>query len=448
LAIPNETLTVEQEAAINHSAQWVLEHLHKNIDPLQEDLTAISLSPQIASVINELHNTWKAEKEIGFRKTFIAFQKNYPWLQELRSKPLPSRTGTEDARPPSEDEDKRITTGKQGKRVFRTLSMSEIKKLPRTQWHVPGIYQKVSVSLTYGDANTGKTFVDLDMALCMAYGMHWQGRKLEKTSVLYIYGEGNEGLANRVEAWQKYHDKPDTDNIQFICFPVQLMSELEILCATIEDMDEIPAFIVLDTFSVCAEGIAENDNVEVARFIACASHIKRTYKTHVHIIHHAGKNGDYRGAAAFRGNVDTMILLSRSGQDEPIVMSCKKQKDAPYFNDIRLKLEQVEISWDEDTHIPITSCVVVASNAQIDKASSLSSNQQKCLDLLADGMTLVEWKRLAKDQISVSDKTLERCRDFLVEKGLVKKKEVKGKHDTYWHIWPTNTNERMEDAQI
>lgn len=437
MAMGNSTTPYENAPAIEQAMQWALDDLlTRHRQPSQDDLTLVPQG-EATEIIQSLIKSLDKGGEIGVRRAFTALCKDdkYKWLKDIKNKPVPAREGEERPGGPSEDQDERITTSKSGKKVFRTLSMSEIKRLPRAQWHVPGIYQKVSVSLTYGDANTGKTFVDLDMSLCMAYGMHWQGRKLEKTLVLYIYGEGNEGLANRVEAWQKHHDKPDTDTIRFICFPVQLMSELEVLCATIEDMDEIPAFIVIDTFSVCSEGIPENDNVEVAKFIACAAHIKRTYKTHVHIIHHAGKNGDYRGAAAFRGNVDTMTLLSRAGQDEPIVMSCKKQKDAEYFKDIRLNLEQVEIGFDEDTFTPITSCVVVACMPTVTNSVPLAGKTQKCLDLLADGMTLAEWQKLARNEMSISDRTVERYRDLLETKGLIKRKESDGKHATYWHIW-------------
>lgn len=323
--------------------------------------------------------------------------------------------------------DERIITGKKGQKVFKTLTMSEVKRLPRAEWQVPGVYQKVSVSLTYGDANTGKTFVDLDIALHIAYGMNWQERRIKQGRVLYIYGEGNEGLANRIEAWQRYHNKPDTDAIQFICFPVQLLSELDVLCATIEEQDEIPSMIVIDTFSVCAEGIPENDNVEVAHFISCASHIKRTYKTHVHIIHHAGKNGDYRGAAAFRGNVDTMILLSRESQDAPIIVTCKKQKDAPYFSDIRLQLEQITLWTDEESLLPVTSCVVTTCDTQTYSEEKREAEYTAMVNILIKNtrMSTDKWKKACAEEANISRNSFYDHKSYLVQTGRVTE-EVQG----------------------
>src|SRR6266702_3586270 len=352
--------------------------------------------------------------EANFWTVYTSLAIDHPKLAEWR-KSIETSSEIEE-----EEEDPRFVTGTNGKKVFRTLSMQEIKQLPRAEWQIPGIYQKVSVSMTYGDANTGKTFVDLDIALHLAYGMFWQGRQLMQSRVLYIYGEGNEGLANRVEAWQRKHGKEDSDYIRFICFPVQLMTELTILCDTIEDQEETPGLIVLDTFSVCASGIPENDNVEVAKFIACASHIKRTYKTRVNIIHHAGKNGDYRGAAAFRGNVDTMTLLVRESNESPIVMVCKKQKDAAYFSDIKLQLEQISLGIDPDSYEPITSCVVITCDLQTHTEEKTEQERATMLKVLADNgrMSSAKWKDACIDA-GISRNVWYTQKDYLTQTGKI-----------------------------
>lgn len=259
-------------------------------------------------------------------------------------------------------EDARLTLSKKGKKRFKTLSMSEIKQLPSPKFLVPGVLQQIGSSLLFAPPGTCKTFLILDIAFRLAYGMDWQGRKLPQSNVIYIYGEGKTNLKNRIEAWQQYHKQPDTNAIQFICAPVELIPERGFLCETIEDQEKIPGLIILDTFSVCAGDIQENDNSDVARFIAVANYIADFYETHVHIIHHTNKSGDYRGAVAFKGNVNTMISLNREDRNAPIIMHCEKQKDAEEFTDIRLQLKQVEIGFDPDTQLPITSCIIVAAD--------------------------------------------------------------------------------------
>lgn len=395
----------------------------------QQETSPSTMPKWLEDVRSELIRARRNEGQEGFWKVYDAAAEDRPKLKEWRHL-------IQIQAPPDELEaDARITTGKNGTKVFRTLSMSEVKKMPRAKWQIPGIYQAVSVSLTYGDANTGKTFVDLDIALHLAYGLSWQGRKVEQTRVLYIYGEGNEGLANRIEAWQQWHDLPDTDYIQFICFPVQIISELDILCATLEEQGTVPGLVTIDTFSVCAEGVPENDNVEIAKFIACASHIKRTYKTHVHIIHHAGKNGDYRGAAAFRGNVDTMTLLSREAPDAPVIMTCKKQKDAPYYTDIRLQLETVNLGFDQESLETITSCVVTACTSPSMSEEKANKEQVVMLESLTDSGRLSTdvWKQacLAK---GISRNAFYDRKKELVQTGRVREEAMGIGKPTYYSV--------------
>lgn len=312
------------------------------------------------------------------RDIIFAMLNNYPHLFSLVSD---NSARTQQILPPArseqiQEEDARLTIGKAGKKVFKTLSMSEIKKKLRPESLIPGILHRVGSSIIFGAPGTSKTFLALDIAFHLGYGMTWQGRQLPQSRVLYVYGEGNAGLINRIEGWQKYHNQPDTENVQFICAPVQLMTERNILCATIEEQEEIPAFIVLDTFSVCAEGIDENDNSKVAQFIAAANYIAETYQTHVCIIHHTNKSGEYRGAVAFKGNVSTMISLNREDRDAPVVMHCEKQKDAEEFADIRLQLKQVDICFDDDALETVTSCVVVAADESQYGASQTNKKEQ------------------------------------------------------------------------
>jgi len=85
----------------------------------------------------------------------------------------------------------------------------------------------------------------------------------------------------------------------------------------------------------------ENAANEVAKVLVVAMHIKRTYGCHVIIVHHTGKSGDYRGSAAFRGNIDTMIEVSTEGEKSPIRIQCKKQRDGGYFDPIWVQLQIV-----------------------------------------------------------------------------------------------------------
>lgn len=255
--------------------------------------------------------------------------------------------------------DPRLIEDAMGIKRFRVWRHNDFKQLPRMEWLVPDILSKQASSLLYGDSNTGKTFVMLDLALSLAYGQSWHGRQVEPRTVLYISAEGREGFYDRVRAWQKYHGVEETHRIYYICDVVNLISEMDVLRQTIDEMPRTPELIVLDTFSMTSGGINENVNSEVAKYLACTNILKIEYNCHVSIVHHSGKNGDYRGAAAFRGNVDTMMKLIRTEDRDLVKLSCEKQRDRAPFADMHLQLKVVELEYDARTHYTATSCVAV-----------------------------------------------------------------------------------------
>jgi hypothetical protein len=332
-----------------------------------------------------------------------------------------------------EDEDMRLTTGKSGKEVFRTMSTKEIKEMPSDTWLVPGVFWRTSVSLGYGEPKTKKTFVMLDLSFHIAHGMNWHGLKLKQSQVLYICAEGDTGLRRRIEAWQKYYGKDDIDYIQFICYPIKVMTELQLLCDTIEEQIITPSFIIIDTFSACAPDIkSENDNVQVARFISCALYIKQKYNTHVHIIHHAGKNNEYRGASAFKGNVDSMIHFTRGNNNLSITMHSDVQRDSKDFEDIVLQLKEVELGFDEEANMPITSLVVIPEDivsSMTEKtdeqniSNSDNTDEKICMDMISclnalGVLTTAKWREACKDK-GISKNVFDKKRPLLVESGRV-----------------------------
>ena len=54
----------------------------------------------------------------------------------------------------------------------------------------------------YGDSNTGKSFVALDLAFSVATGCQWHGEAVRQGGVLYFAGEGERGLSRRARAWE------------------------------------------------------------------------------------------------------------------------------------------------------------------------------------------------------------------------------------------------------
>src|SRR3546814_14339654 len=79
---------------------------------------------------------------------------------------------------------------------------SECLKPPTPpNWIVDGIAETDSFCVLFGDPESGKSFMAMDWACCVATGTPWKDRKVKKGPVLYINGEGHNGVNRRLTAW-------------------------------------------------------------------------------------------------------------------------------------------------------------------------------------------------------------------------------------------------------
>lgn len=331
--------------------------------------------------------------------------------------------------------------GKKGKKVFKTYSEDDIEALPDPESMIAGTLQAATVSILAGQSNVGKTFVALDIAEHTARGMDWIGRSVKQGNVLYIYAESRLGLKPRIMAWKKHHNLPSTPNLAFIPRPVQLIDEREFLLDTIAEQEVAPSLVVIDTFSNCAVGINQNDQMDVYRVLATAHEIVREYGCHVMIVHHTNKSDGVNGSAAFKNHVDTMIRLDRADKNAPVIMHCEKQRDAAQFDDITLQLEVVDLHINQDTLETVTSCVVAPCNAPAQEDVP-SQTEQKMLDVLTllGRTSYNSWKKACEDAKVVKPTSFYTYVQKMVDQHRVcKDSEGRGRKTWYEAVKPTSS---------
>lgn len=192
---------------------------------------------------------------------------------------------------------------------------------------VDGVMNLDTVAMLYAPPATYKTFLALWWAVCVALGQKWAGRDVEQGPVLYIAAEGVAGIQKRVAAlsWLLNGGKPIPD---FYIYP----SAVDLTNSSARD--EIAAFVaergivltVADTTVKVAGGADENDNTAMTQLTNAAELIRRAHDGSSFLfVHHSGKSGDYRGASALLGNVDTMLKLD--GEAGMLTLTAVKQKD-------------------------------------------------------------------------------------------------------------------------
>ena len=215
---------------------------------------------------------------------------------------------------------------------------------------VHGLLDQETLNMLYGASNTGKTFVAMDMAFCIAHGLEWAGQRTEQTGVLYVAAEGGHGIKKRARAltMHRYAGVKVSSAFNLIPSPIDLYDpkgDLEPLLQTIAALarsGQKVGLVVLDTLSRVLPG-GKEDTQDMGVFVARATTIKTLMGCAVLVIHHSGKNEAQgaRGSSVLRAAVDTEMEV-KDGR-----VSITKQRDHEPLPDLQFTLSGVVVGRDE-----------------------------------------------------------------------------------------------------
>ena len=269
---------------------------------------------------------------------------------------------------------------------LRLYSTRELLALPPPEWLIDGIITEGGVAGMYGAPEAGKSFLAIDMALCIAAGIPWQGHETQKGFVLYISAEGGSGVGKRALAWLLEHqiDPREADVAWLIeSIPVNADSEqmITLMERIVNEVRRHPVLIVVDTLARCFDG-DENQQEDMGRFVAGIDILRQEFGCTVMVVHHTNAGGTReRGNTAFRGAADTMIRIEKT--DNAISLICDKQKDAAHFDDHLFELTVIAAA---------DSCVLRHGGA------TATQTAVALLALLPEGgLTWVDWQARAQD---------------------------------------------------
>jgi phage/plasmid primase-like uncharacterized protein/KaiC/GvpD/RAD55 family RecA-like ATPase len=255
-------------------------------------------------------------------------------------------------------------------------------------WIVKNVLPAEAFCTIIGHPGCGKSFLALDLALHIAAGEPWQGRKVRKGLVLYLAAEGQRGQQNRVEAWKRHYQ---AQGLAFAMIPVALNLRdreadlpklFETIQAAIHHAGGNLAVLVVDTLNRTFGGGDEN-GTDMSDYVDNVSRIKSHFGCTTIVVHHIPKNSETvseRGHGSLRGAIETSLVVSQDMESGIRTILCKKQKDAEDGWKSQFKLSVVELGHDEDGD-PVTSCVVIPADeeprAQRGAGPTLSSTQRQ-----------------------------------------------------------------------
>jgi len=285
---------------------------------------------------------------------------------------------------------------KQDANTFELIRLDAlIKNVTGTNYLIKPYLEKDCVGTIFGDSDTYKSFIVLDIGLHLSSGIDYHGHKVHQCPVVYIAGEGHGGIGRRCLAWMNKHGlKPDETPFYASKVPAQLIEEgnTRKIAEIIKRICPVnPGMIIIDTLSTNIGNGDESDNKDMSVLLNNVNvHIRTPTGACVGIVAHVG-HGDKereRGAYCIRGNVDFRIIVKRDGlpQERRCSMFSLKTKDGPLFPPASFKAEiitlpgVVDSEGEESTSLALESIEYVPQKDR----KSLPEKTEQCLVVLQD----------------------------------------------------------------
>lgn len=277
---------------------------------------------------------------------------------------------------------------------FNLIRLDElIKTMTGPQYLIKPFFERDCIGTVFGDSDTYKSFLMIDVALHIATGTDYYGHKVHKCPVVYIAGEGQSGLGRRVAAWlTKRGLKPGITPFYLSTIPAQLIEEgnaQEIARSIKEICPETPGLIVIDTLSTNIGDGDESANKDISRLLINLNiHLRKPTGACVAIVHHVGHSDKERerGAYAIRANVDFRILVRRDGDlaDRKCSIHSKKTKDGSPFEPTAFQAEIVTVPGVSDSEGEETTSLVLDMVEYVRPADvkKLPEKSRQCLEIL------------------------------------------------------------------
>lgn len=241
---------------------------------------------------------------------------------------------------------------------FKVLSSKDVRAMPPIRWRIKGVVPQSGLGALYGASGSGKSFLALHMAACIATGREWFGYKTKPTSVVYCAFEGQAGFGQRMNAYEREHGRESLENVGMILEPCDIadVNERVGLTMAILEAGGKDGIVILDTLAECTPGKDENSSQDMKAVIKAAKEIQEKTGGLVLLIHHTGKNesAGMRGHSSLLGALDVSIEVS--GDDTHKKWKVAKSKDGQGGITGAFKLDVVTLGLDDDGD-PETSCV-------------------------------------------------------------------------------------------
>lgn len=219
-------------------------------------------------------------------------------------------------------------------RIFKDIT-SLTKNLSAPNYLVDELIELDTIGGLIGPSSVGKSFVAISMAAAVASGTDFADKAVQQGKVLYLAGEGLNGISRRFAGWMQHTGIQIPPASLYVSQKTVSMDALgaSTVLAEVESADPDINLVIIDTLARHMVG-DENSNRDMTEFISVIDKIRDEYNCAVLIVHHTGHSSERshraRGASAFYAALDFELLLTGDKKGNGTIEGSKNKEAALY----------------------------------------------------------------------------------------------------------------------
>lgn len=275
---------------------------------------------------------------------------------------------------------------------------------------VEDVLTQGGLSVMYGESNSGKSFMAIDLSAAVARGTDWLGKRTVQGGVLYVAGEGAESVKLRLVAYKQHHQLA-RGYLPIAVVPVAInmldsnADAMRVARAAEEAAVRMGCpirLIVIDTLARAMGSGNENSPEDMGAVVKHADLIREKTRAAVMFIHHSGKDQSKgsRGHSSLKAATDTEIEVTGDQETHLHTAEITKQRDLASRGDrITGKFVSVPLGIVNQWGKPLTTCVVQSTEQvhekkpRVDREGPLQSAVLALLRERGHSMTRAEMSK-------------------------------------------------------
>jgi hypothetical protein len=235
------------------------------------------------------------------------------------------------------------------------VSWGKLDLLPKREPLIEGVLDVGTMSAIVGATGAYMTGIAIDWAAHIGLGRPWRGHRERKGVTLYLAVEGGRGIAERLQAWRRYHGVDAVEgDVYVIPEPIDLAhgDDTRLLLQHIARLGRVD-FIAVDTVSRALAGGDENSSKDLGGFVRNCDLIRSETGAHLSGLHHLGKDESRgaRGHSLLKAALDTELMATKAGRIGSLELT--KQRDGPEGTRWGFAIELVDVGDGKHSYVVV-----------------------------------------------------------------------------------------------